>query len=399
MTYESHPVFDPPHRLLLGPGPSQVSPRVLEALARPTVGHLDPDFLTLMDRMRRMLCQVFGTANELTLAVSGTGSAGMEACVVNLIEPGDEMIVCVAGVFGGRMRDVAERCGAKVHVIEVPWGETVEPAAVAATLEAHPATKVVGIVHAETSTGAHQLLTEISRLVHDADALFLVDAVTSLGGLELRVDEWRIDACYSGTQKCLSCPPGLAPVTFSPAAVSVIDSRRAPVQSWYLDMSMIGRYWGTERVYHHTAPINMSYGLYEALRIVLEEGLEARHQRHLRNHRALRAGLEAMGLEYIPKRSLTTLNAVHVPAGVDDARVRHRLLQEYGIEIGAGLGPFAGKAWRVGLMGESSRRRNVVLMLAALQSLLIDEGVSLEPGAALAAAAEVWAAEAQPASA
>jgi alanine-glyoxylate transaminase/serine-glyoxylate transaminase/serine-pyruvate transaminase len=379
--------------MLLGPGPSDVPPRVLEALARPTIGHLDPEFLALMDRTRRMLREVFGTANELTLAVSGTGSAGMEACVVNLIEPGDEMLVCVAGVFGGRMRDVAGRCGAEVHAVEVAWGETVEPAAVAAALAAHPRTKVVGIVHAETSTGAHQPLEEISQIVHDAGALFLVDAVTSLGGLELRVDEWRIDACYSGTQKCLSCPPGLAPVSFSPAAVEVIDGRRTKVRSWYLDMSMIGRYWGAERVYHHTAPINMSYALYEALRIVLEEGLEARLARHRVNHLALRAGLEAMGLEYVPRRSLATLNAVHVPAGVDEARVRRRLLDEYGIEIGAGLGPFAGKAWRVGLMGESSRRRNVVLLLAALQSLLADEGLETESPAALEIASAVYAEE------
>lgn len=391
MSSDAFAPLDPPRRLLLGPGPSDVSPRVLEALARPTVGHLDPYFLAVMDRTRRMLRRVFGTANELTLAVSGTGSAGMEACVVNLVEPGDEMIVCVAGVFGGRMRDVAERCGAKVHAVEAAWGETIDPAAVAVALAAHPGTKVVGIVHAETSTGAHQPLEEISRLVHAAGALFLVDAVTSLGGLELRVDDWQIDACYSGTQKCLSCPPGLAPVTFSPAAVEVIDSRRTKVQSWYLDMSMIGRYWGAERVYHHTAPINMSYALYEALRIVLEEGLEARLRRHRRNHLALRAGLEAMGIEFIPRRSLATLNAVRVPAGVDDARVRRRLLEEYGIEIGAGLGPFAGQAWRIGLMGESSRRRNVVLLLAALQSLLADEGLETESAAALEAAAAVYA--------
>jgi len=391
MSAEPFAPLDPPRRLLLGPGPSDVPPRVLEALARPTIGHLDADFLAVMDRTRRMLRRVFGTANELTLAVSGTGSAGMEACVVNLIEPGDEMIVCVAGVFGGRMKDVAERAGAAVHAVEAAWGETIDPVAVAAALAAHPGTKVVGIVHAETSTGAHQPLEEISRLVHDAGALFLVDAVTSLGGLELEVDDWRIDACYSGTQKCLSCPPGLAPVTFSPAAVEVIDGRRTKVQSWYLDMSMIGRYWGAERVYHHTAPINMGYALYEALRIVLEEGLEARLLRHRRNHRALRAGLEAMGIEYIPRRSLATLNAVRVPAGVDDARVRRRLIGEYGIEIGAGLGPFAGQAWRIGLMGESSRRRNVVLLLAALQSLLADEGWEPEPGAALEAAAAAYA--------
>jgi alanine-glyoxylate transaminase/serine-glyoxylate transaminase/serine-pyruvate transaminase len=317
----------------------------------------------------------------------------METCVANLIEPGDEMIVCVNGVFGTRMTDVAGRCGARVHVIEVPWGETFEPADVARALEEYPKTKVLGIVHAETSTGAHQPLIEISRLVHDAGALLLVDAVTSLGGVELDVDTWRIDACYSGSQKCLSCPPGLAPVTLSPAAFDVVRSRQTKVQSWYLDLSMIAQYWGESRVYHHTAPINMSYALYEALRIVVEEGLEARESRHLLNHKALRAGLQALGLGYIPSRSLPNLNAVHVPEGVDDARVRRRLLKEQGIEIGAGLGPFKGKAWRIGLMGHSSTQRNVTAILAALETLLPDEGVSVERGAALAAASEVYGAE------
>ena len=385
------PPLDPPHRLLLGPGPSDVAPRVLEALGRPTIGHLDPEYLRIMDRTGRMLRRLFRTENRMTLAISGTGSAGMEACVANLIEPGDEMIVCVAGVFGGRMRDVAERCGATVHAIEVEWGSTVDPVVVGRALAEHPDTKVLGIVHAETSTGAHQPLEEISRRVHEAGALLLVDAVTSLGGVEVRVDDWRIDACYSGTQKCLSCPPGLAPVTFSPAAVAAIDERRSKVQSWYLDLSMIKSYWGSERTYHHTAPINMTYALYEALRIVLEEGLEARIARHRRNYRALRAALEAMGLAYIPERSLATLNAVRVPEGADDARVRRRLLAEYGIEIGAGLGPFAGTAWRIGLMGESSRRRNVMLFLAALEAILIDEGVGVTRGAGLAAAAGVYA--------
>jgi len=383
--------FHPPRRLLLGPGPSDVPPRVLEALARPTIGHLDPEYLRLMDDTSRLLRRLFRTENRLTMAISGTGSAGMEACVVNLVEPGDEMVVCVNGVFGGRMRDVAERCGATVHPVEVPWGETFEPSAIEAALEAHPQTKVVGIVHAETSTGAHQPLEEISELVHRAGALLLVDAVTSLGGLEVRVDDWRIDACYSGTQKCLSCPPGLAPVTFSPAAVEAMERRRSQVRSWYLDLSMIRAYWGAERSYHHTAPINMTYALHEAVRIVLEEGLEARLARHLRNHRALRAGLEAMGLRYVPSRPLATLNAVAVPDDVDDARVRRRLLDRHGIEIGAGLGPFKGKAWRVGLMGESSRRRNVFLFLAALESILAEEGYELPRGAALAAAGEVYA--------
>ena len=374
----------------MGPGPSDVSPRVLEALAKPTVGHLDPFYLQVMDATGDMLRRVFRTDNQLTLAVSGTGSAGMEACVANLIEAGDEMIVCVQGVFGGRMADVAERCGATVHRLEIPWGETFEAAQITEAFADHPRTKVLGIVHAETSTGAHQPLVEISEIVHRAGALLLVDAVTSLGGLELEVDAWRIDACYSGTQKCLSCPPGLSPVTFSAAALNVIQGRPSKVQSWYLDMTMISKYWGGERAYHHTAPINMSYALYEALAIVLEEGLEQRIARHRHHHLALRAGLEALGMSYIPQRSLTTLNAVSVPEGVDDAKVRRRLLTEYGIEIGAGLGPFKGKAWRIGLMGESCRRQHVMLLLAALESILVDEGVAVPQGEALAAAAGVF---------
>lgn len=380
------PALDPSERVLLGPGPSGVSQRVLEALAKPTLGHLDPEFLDLMDDTGRLLRRVFRTQNPLTLAVSGTGSAGMEACIANLVERGDEVIVCVHGVFGARMKDVAERYGATVHVVEAPWGESIDPEAVRRALEEHPKSRLLGIVHAETSTGAHQPIEEISKLVHDAGALLVLDCVTSLGGMDVRIDEWGVDAAYSGTQKCLSCPPGLAPVTFSPRAVRAIESRSTKVQSWYLDMTLIGQYWGSERLYHHTAPINMAYGLYEALRIIDEEGLDARIERHDRHHRALRAGLEALGLRYVPERTLTTLNAVHVPDGVDDGRVRRRLLEEYGIEIGAGLGPFRGRAWRIGLMGHSSNRRNVVLVLSALESLLADEGQVGHRGAALAAA-------------
>lgn len=386
----------PSTRILMGPGPSDVPDRVLRALAAPTLGHLDPEYLVIMDETRELLRAVLRTKNEMTLAVSGTGSAGMEACVVNLIEPGDEMIVCVNGVFGTRMRDVAQRAGATVHAIEAEWGKTIEPDVVARTLKEHPKTKVLGIVHAETSTGAHQPLEEISKLVHDAGALLLVDAVTSLGGHDVRVDDWQIDALYSGTQKCLSCPPGLAPVTFSKAATDVIDRRKTKVQSWYLDMTLVRQYWGQERFYHHTAPINMTYALREALRIVLEEGLDARVARHALNHQALRAGLGAMGVAYIPERSLATLNAIRIPAGpggapVDDLKVRKRLLNEYGIEIGAGLGPFKGQAWRIGLMGHASSRRNVTMVLAALETILLDEGVKLPKGEALAAAAKTYA--------
>ena len=369
MSYTA-PRFAPPERILMGPGPSDVPKRVLSALAAPTLGHLDPEYLKIMDEVRDFLRQVFRTKNELTMAVSGTGSAGMEACVVNLLEPGDEAGVGVNGVFGGRMKDVMERTGATVRAIEAPWGETIEPSAVAEFFAKNPKTKVFGIVHAETSTGAHQPLEEISKIVHDAGALFLVDAVTSLGGVPLDVDALKIDAIYSGTQKCLSCPPGLAPVSFSAAAVEKIGVRKTKVQSWYLDMSMLKSYWGQERVYHHTAPINMTYALRESLAIVLEEGLEARWDRHQKNHLALRAGLEAIGLKYIPKHSLATLNAIHVPEGVDEAALRKRLLNEYGIEIGAGLGPFKGKAIRIGLMGASSTKKHVMLVLAALEDIL-----------------------------
>ncbi len=273
----------------------------------------------------------------------------------------------------------------------MPWGETIDPAAIGRALADHPATKVVGVVHAETSTGAHQPLEEISALAHAAGALLLVDAVTSLGCVELRLDDWAIDACYSCTQKGLSSPPGLAPVSFSPAAAEKIQGRKTKVRSWYLDLSLVSKYWSSDRVYHHTASSNLGFALYEGLRVVIEEGLEARHARHLHHHHALRAGLEAMGLSYIPDHSLPNLNAIHVPEGADDLVMRKRLLNEYGIEIGAGLGPFAGKAWRIGIMGSSCTQRNVVLVLGALESILCDMGVSIPKGAAIAAASEVFA--------
>ena len=378
--------LNPTERVLMGPGPSAVPQRVLRALAAPTLGHLDPEYLQIMDETRQMLRHVFQTNNEMTLAISGTGSAGMEAAVCNLVEAGDEMIVCVNGVFGGRMKDVAERYGAVVHAVESPWGQGIELEQIEMALKAHPKTKIVGIVHAETSTGEHQPLEAIAKLVRSSGRLLVVDAVTSLGGIDLPVDKLGIDVCYSGTQKCLSCPPGLAPITFSSRAIDAIERRKSKVTSWYLDVSMLRSYWGNERVYHHTAPINMTYALREALQIVLEEGLSARIERHLRNHRMLRAGLEAMGLEYIPQHSLTTLNAVRVPEGVDDAAVRKGLLKDYNIEIGAGLGPFKGQAWRIGLMGASSTEANVVLVLGALERLLGEQGYAFERGAALTAA-------------
>jgi alanine-glyoxylate transaminase/serine-glyoxylate transaminase/serine-pyruvate transaminase len=356
----------------MGPGPSEIAPRVLAAMAAPTVGHLDPYFLQIMDELQTMLRQVFRTENRLTLAVSGTGSAGMEACIVNLVEPGDRMLIGVNGVFGGRMADVARRCGGEVTTIERPFGEVFSPDEVAAAVRQH-APKVVGLVHAETSTGALQPLEEIARIVRDAGALLLIDCVTSLGGLPVETDGWGVDAAYSGTQKCLSCPPGLAPVTFGPRAQEAIQRRKTKVASWYLDTTMLANYWSDKsRAYHHTAPINMNYGLHEALRLVLEEGLEARFERHRRNHLALRAGLEAMGIDYAVAEEfrLPMLNAVKIPDGVDDKAVRARLLNDFGIEIGGGLGPMAGKTWRIGLMGEAAQPRNVLLFLAALDACL-----------------------------
>jgi alanine-glyoxylate transaminase/serine-glyoxylate transaminase/serine-pyruvate transaminase len=363
----------PAERILLGPGPSPVPQRVLRALGAPTLGHLDPQYLTIMDQVCEMLRQVFQTKNPLTFPVSGTGMAGMECVAVNLIEPGDEVIVCVNGVFGTRMKDVMERCGAKVHALETTWGDVFTTEQIAAAFAAHPNSKLIGIVHAETSTGAHQPLEGLAAIAQQHNALLVVDAVTSLGGHELRVDDWGIDAVYSGTQKCLSCPPGLSPVSFGPRAIARMDARKTKPQSWYLDVSMLRKYYtggGGGRVYHHTAPINMTYALHEALTIVLEEGLAARIARHAAMHQRLRAGLEKLGLGYVPKRSLHTLNCIQIPAGADDATVRRRLLEEYGIEIGSGLGPMAGKAWRIGLMGHGATVRNVDLVLAALTEIL-----------------------------
>jgi alanine-glyoxylate transaminase/serine-glyoxylate transaminase/serine-pyruvate transaminase len=386
--------FAPPTRLLLGPGPSEVHPRVLRAMSAPLVGHLDPAFIEMMDDVKAMLRQVFRTANELTFPVSGTGSAGMEACIVNVVEPGDQVVIGVNGVFGTRMADVVERAGGVAIRVEAPWGRIVRPEQVEAALRNCTRPKLVALVHAETSTGAWQPLPDAARLAHEHGALFLADCVTSLGGAPVEIDAWGVDLAYSGTQKCLSCPPGLAPVTFGPAALDAIARRKSAVRSWYLDVGMLRKYWGEERVYHHTAPISMNYALREALRVVLEEGLEARFARHRRNHEALVAGLAAVGLGLASEEGhrLPMLNAVTVPDRVDEARVRGRLLDEYGIEVGAGLGPMKGNVWRIGLMGESSRRGNVLRVLAALEDALRAEGHPAEPGRALAAAQRCWAA-------
>jgi alanine-glyoxylate transaminase/serine-glyoxylate transaminase/serine-pyruvate transaminase len=383
--------FEPPNRLLLGPGPSDAHPRVLRALSQPLIGHLDPAFLALMDEVKRLLRHVFQTENELTFAVSGTGSAGMETCLVNLLEEGDEAVVMVNGEFGRRMTDIVERCRARAVPFEIPWGRAVEPEDVEKALAQARRPKLVAMVHAETSTGAWSPVEEIAPIVERSGALFVVDTVTSLGGCPVEVDRWKIDACYSGTQKCLSCPPGLAPVTFGPRALEALRRRRSKVQSWYLDLTMIEKYWGAERAYHHTAPISMNYALAEALRLVVEEGLEARFERHRRNHLALAAGLEALGFRFVvePPRRLWMLNSVFLPplgVGQDEARLRRRLLDEFSIEVGGGLGAFKGKIWRIGLMGESSRREKVLRLFSALEQILPGAGVPVRTGAAAAAA-------------
>ncbi len=366
------PDLDPVPRLLLGPGPSPVHPRVMRAMAAPVVGHLDPQFLQLLDETRALLQFVFQTRNELTLTVSGTGTAGMEAALANLIEPGDAVLVGVNGYFGGRVADMAVRYGAEVRTLERPWGEVFDPAEFETALRQRPA-RVVVLIHAETSTGALQPgLADIARIVHEHGGLLVLDCVTSLGGLPVEVDAWGIDIAYSGTQKCLACPPGLAPVTVSTRARQAIQRRKTKTANWYLDLSAIERYWGPEHVYHHTAPISLHYGLREGLRLIVGEGLEARFARHRANAERLWAGLEAMGLAlHVPvAHRLPSLTTVRVPVGVDEAAVRRRLLNDYHIEVGAGLGALKGQVWRIGLMGYGSQRQNVTLLLSALAEVL-----------------------------
>ena len=385
--------FNPPRRVLMGPGPSDVHARVLSAMARPTVGHLDPTFITMMDEVKALLQATFRTANDLTLAVSGPGSAGMETCFVNLIEPGDTVVVGINGVFGGRMKENVERCGATAVVVEDAWGKPVDPDKVEAALKAHPGAKAVAFVHAETSTGAQSDAAAICALARAHGALSIVDTVTSLGGTPVLVDGWGADAVYSGSQKCLSCVPGLSPVTFGPRAVEAIKARKTKVQSWFLDLTLVMGYWGggAKRAYHHTAPINPLYALHESLLMLREEGLETSWERHRRHHEALKAGLEAMGIRFLVDEAhrLPQLNAVFVPEGVDDAALRKALLDRYGLELGAGLGGLAGKVWRIGLMGQSACATNVMLCLGALEATLAEMGAKLPMGEAVPAAMAV----------
>lgn len=377
--------FNVPPRILMGPGPSDVDPSVLRAMATPMIGHMDGEFMKIMDEVMQMLRDVFETKNELTVAMSGTGSSGMETVFVNLLDPGDEVIVGVNGLFGQRMVDVVERCGAKAITIEAAWGDVFQPEQIEQALKENSEAKFVALVHAETSTGALQPLEDIAKIVHAHDALLIADAVTSIAGSPIKIDEVGIDACYSGTQKCLSAPPGLAPVTFSPRALDVMEKKKEKVQSWYLDLSMIRDYWGSERAYHHTAPITMNYALHEALRIVLNEGLENTFKRHEQLGKALHGGLEAMGLDlHVDEQyRLPQLTSVIVPEGINEAEIRTELLQDYSLEIGAGLGELNGKIWRIGLMGHSCQPNNVITVLTLLEQLLLDRGASIQKGAAV----------------
>lgn len=389
--------FHPPVRTLMGPGPSDVNPRILEALSRPTIGHLDPAFIRMMDELKGLLQYAFQTSNELTIPVSAPGSAGMETVFTNLVEPGEKVVVCQNGVFGGRMKENVERCGAEVVLVEDEWGSPVDPEKVEQALKANPDAVALAFVHAETSTGTRSDAKTLSALARQYDCLSIVDAVTSLGGIELDVDGWGIDAIYSGTQKCLSCVPGLSPVSFSAAAVEKIRARSSKVQSWFLDTTLVMGYWGSDakRSYHHTAPVNSLYALHESLLILQEEGLDKAWQRHALNHAAFAAGIEALGLGFVvaPEYRLPQLNAVSFPDTVDDAQVRTRLLDEYNLEIGAGLGALAGTVWRIGLMGFSSNPGNVNLCLSALGNVLNTMGHTCSTAEAVAAAGAVYSSQ------
>lgn len=380
--------LQPPVKVLLGPGPSSVHPRVLQALSLPVMGHLDPAFFQVMDDVCEMLRQVFHTKNTMTVPISSTGTGAMETACANIIEPGDEVLICRNGYFGIRLGDIAERCGATVHLMDTPWGKAVDPQMLKDELKNHPGLKAVGVVHAETSTGVLSDMKELVEVIHEAGALAIADAVTSLGGHEVRMDDWGIDVCYSATQKCLGAPPGLAPISLSEAAMDVVVKRPTKVQSFYFNLKDLEAYWNQTRAYHHTSPINMTYALREALRMMMEEGQENRINRHAKVAAALRAGAEALGLSLLAEEGhrLNPLTTVSVPEGIEDAKIRRALLNDYDIEIGGGLGEFSGKAWRIGLMGESARERNVFALLSALETLLYKEGYEVAFGASLSAA-------------
>ena len=385
--------LQPSPRLLLGPGPSSVHPRVLQAMTLPVVGHLDPEFFQVMDQVGDMLREIFHTSNFMTVPLSSTGTGAMEAACANILEPGDTMVVCRNGFFGDRLADIAERCGADTYVVDSPWGKPADPAALAQELNKHPKVKAVGIVHAETSTGVLTPLQETIDLAHRHGALVVVDAVTSLGSHEMRMDDWDIDVCYSASQKCLGAPPGLAPISFGPRAMDVINARETKVQSFYFNLKDLESYWSQTRAYHHTSPISMTYALREALRMLMEEGLENRIQRHARVASSLRAGLRALGIGVLADEAhqLNPLTGAVVPDGVDDAAVNRALLEHYGIEIGAGFGQLRGKIWRIGLMGDSARESNVFTLLSALEIILSGEGYEVAQGASLAAAQQALA--------
>ncbi|RJX33434.1 MAG: alanine--glyoxylate aminotransferase family protein [Oxalobacter sp.] len=389
--------FHPPQRVLLGPGPSNINPRVLAAMSLPVIGYLDPIFVEMMEELKTLLRYAFQTDNQLTFPASGPGSVGMESCFVNMVEPGDKVIVGRNGVFGGRMIENVERCGGTPIVVEDTWGEAVDPNKIEDALKKNPGVKVVAFVHAETSTGCASDAKTIAEVAHKHGAMVIVDAVTSLGGSPIKVKEWDLDAVYSGSQKCLSCTPGLSPITFNERAIEFVKNRKTKVQSWFMDLNLILNYWGnTTRTYHHTAPINGLFALHEALLLLKEEGLENSWARHTRHHLALKAGLESMGLKYLVKEEnrLPQMNAVYVPEGVkNEAEVRRILLNEFNLEIGAGLGPLAGKIWRVGLMGYSAQSANVMLCLSALGSVLADMGLNVKVGEAEAAAHQSYAAQ------
>ena len=377
-----------PPRILLGPGPSNTSPRVLQAMMSPMIGYADPDFMVVLDELSELLRQVFQTEEGLAIALPGTGSAGMQAGLNSLLEPGDTVVICSCGYFGERMADMAERLGANAVVLRGEWGKPFPAEMLEEELGRHDSVKMVSVVHAETSTGVLQPLDEIARLARAHGALLMVDAVTSLGGSEFAFDETGIDYAYSCSQKCLGAPPGICPVAIGPRALEVIDSRTTKPPSWYLDLGLIAKYWGPEHVYHHTAPVSMILGLREALRIVLEEGLDNRIARHRRNSAALRAGVAGLGLDFLVPElyRLDQITAVRIPDGVDDATVRQRLLREHSIEIGKGFGPFDGNVWRIGLMGESSKTEYLLALLSSLEGILPDEGYEVAQGAAVSAA-------------